>query len=78
MFQSAVGVILVVAIVGGKPCIKQSGRSANGETKPNGSAPTSKMVAYAKILAVQKSIKLPPGYDQDFAMCHRFLDQHAK
>ena len=45
--------------------------------KTNGSAPTAKMVAYAKSLAGKKSVKLPPGYDQDFATCRRFLDQHA-
>ncbi|MBT7770420.1 MAG: hypothetical protein HN705_10540, partial [Rhodospirillales bacterium] len=57
---------------------KQPGRSANGETKINGSAPTSKMVAYAKSLAGQKRIELPPEYDQDFATCKQFLDKHAK
>lgn len=57
---------------------KQPGRTANGNTTTNGSAPTSKMVAYAKSLAGQKSVELPPGYDQDFATCRQFLDQHAK
>jgi DNA topoisomerase III len=57
---------------------KQPGRSANGRAKIGGSAPTSKMVAYAKSLAGQKSVDLPPGYDQDFATCRQFLDQHAK
>ena len=61
-----------------KRAAKQPGRSANGDTKTNGSAPTSKMVAYAKSLAGQKSIELPPGYDRDFATCWQFLDQHAK
>jgi len=46
--------------------------------KTNGSAPTAKMVAYAKSLADKKSVKLPTGYDQDFATCRRFLDQHVK
>jgi len=57
---------------------KQPDRSANGDTKSNGPAPTSKMVAYAKSLAGQKSIELPLGYDQDFATCRQFLDHHAK
>ena len=57
---------------------KQPGCSSKGNTKTNGSAPTSKMVAYAKSLAGQKSIELPPGYDQDFETCRQFLDQHAK
>ena len=56
---------------------KQSGRSSNGDTKSNGSAPTSKMVAYAKSLAGQQNVDLPAGYDQDFATCRQFLDQHA-
>jgi DNA topoisomerase III len=56
---------------------KQPGRSANGDTKTNGSAPTSKMVAYAKSLAGQQNVDLPAGYDQDFATCRQFLDQHA-
>ncbi|MDE0727839.1 MAG: DNA topoisomerase [Alphaproteobacteria bacterium] len=57
---------------------KKPGSAANGKTKAGGSAPTSKMVTYAKSLAGQKSVDLPPGYDQDFATCRQFLDQHAK
>ena len=52
--------------------------ASNRTAKTNGSAPTAKMVAYAKSLAGQRNIELPPGYDQDFATCHGFLDQHAK
>jgi DNA topoisomerase-3 len=36
------------------------------------------MVAYAKSLAGNKKVKLPPGYAQDFETCRRFLDQHAR
>jgi DNA topoisomerase-3 len=57
---------------------KRPSRSSNGEATTGGSAPTSKMVAYAKSLAGQKGVELPPGYDQDFATCRLFLDQHAK
>jgi DNA topoisomerase III len=57
---------------------KKPGSSPNGKAKTSGSAPTSKMVAYAKSLAGQKSVDLPPGYDQDFATCRQFLDQYAK
>jgi len=57
---------------------KQPDRSSNGDNKTNGSAPTAKMVAYAKSLARQKSIQLPPGYDQDFATCRQFLDQNGE
>jgi DNA topoisomerase-3 len=46
--------------------------------KNGGSSPTAKMVAYAKSLAGNKNIKLPPGYDQDFETCRRFLDQHSR
>ena len=50
----------------------------SGSSKTGGSTPTPKMVTYAKSLAGQKSIDLPPGYDKDFATCRQFLDQHAK
>jgi DNA topoisomerase-3 len=46
--------------------------------KSGGSAPTAKMVAYAKSLAGTKNVTLPPGYDQDFDACRRFLDQHSR
>ncbi|MDA1100944.1 MAG: DNA topoisomerase [Proteobacteria bacterium] len=42
------------------------------------SAPTAKMISYAKSLARKKSLNLPPEYEQDFAICRRFLDQYAK
>jgi DNA topoisomerase III len=56
----------------------QQHTSSNRSAKTDGSTPTSKMVAYAKSLAEQKSVVLPPRYDQDFATCRLFLDQHAK
>ncbi len=40
-------------------------------------APTARMVAYAENLAKSKKVQLPPGYDQDFQACRRFLDQHG-
>ena len=43
-----------------------------------GALPTAKMVAYAKSLAGNKKVKLPPGYAQDFETCRRFLDQHSR
>ncbi|HEY1432099.1 MAG TPA: DNA topoisomerase [Stellaceae bacterium] len=43
-----------------------------------GMPPTAKMVAYAKSLAGNKKVKLPPGYAQDFETCRRFLDQHSR
>jgi DNA topoisomerase III len=39
--------------------------------------PTSRMVAFAKRLAKDKRAVLPSGYDKDFDICRRFLDQHA-
>lgn len=39
--------------------------------------PTSKMVAFAERLAKEKRAALPSGYDKDFEICRRFLDQHA-
>jgi DNA topoisomerase-3 len=46
--------------------------------KASGAPPTAKMVAYAKSLAGNKKVKLPPGYTQDFETCRRFLDQHSR
>jgi len=39
--------------------------------------PTSRMVAFAKRLAKDKRATLLSGYDKDFDICRRFLDQHA-
>ena len=44
----------------------------------DGTTPTAKMVAYAKSLASNKKVQLPPRYDQDFETCRRFLDQHSR
>lgn len=41
------------------------------------SPPTARMVAFAERLAQDKRAKLPPGYDRDFGVCRRFLDQHG-
>jgi putative DNA primase/helicase len=41
------------------------------------STPTLKMVAYAKNLAAQTGASLPAGYDQDYEICHAFLDRNA-
>jgi DNA topoisomerase-3 len=46
--------------------------------KTGGSPPTAKMVAYAKNLAENKKVKLPPRYAQDFETCRRFLDQYSR
>jgi hypothetical protein len=35
------------------------------------------MVVFAERLAKDKRGTLPPGYDKDFDICRRFLDQHA-
>ena len=44
----------------------------------HGSATTTEAVRRA-IQKSQESLRvLALRYDQDFAMCHRFLDQHAK
>jgi DNA topoisomerase III len=39
--------------------------------------PTTRMVAFAERLAKDKRATLPSGYDKDFDICRRFLDQHA-
>ena len=57
-----------------------SDRSDSNERAPAPSVkpPTEKMVAFAQRLARDKSVKLPRGYDSDFEICRRFLDQHLK
>ena len=51
---------------------------ASRPVRTGGSAPTAKMIAYAKSLANNKKINLPPTFDQDFDICRRFLDQHSR
>jgi DNA topoisomerase III len=41
-------------------------------------APTSKMIAYAQMLARSRKAALPEGYQHDFDACRRFLDEYAK
>jgi DNA topoisomerase-3 len=48
-------------------------RPASGRPTP----PTTRMVAFAERLAKDKRATLPSGYDKDFDICRRFLDQHA-
>ena len=52
----------------GKP-----GRPSSARSTP----PTSRMVAFAERLAKDKRAALPTGYDKDFEICRRFLDQYA-
>ncbi len=49
-------------------------RAPSQSAKP----PTGKMVAFAQRLAKDKSVDLPRGYDSDFEICRRFLDQNLK
>lgn len=49
--------------------------SSKPPTRPT--SPTSRMVSFAEELAKEKRASLPPGYDKDFDICRRFLDQHA-
>ena len=48
-------------------------RAPRSDTKP----PTERMVAFAQRLAKDKKAVLPRGYDKDFEICRKFLDQHA-
>jgi len=52
--------------------------NAEGARVGNRKAPTAKMVAYAQTIARTKKAPLPEGYQQDFDVCRRFLDEHAK
>ena len=58
---------------------RRQDHGAEPEQRPSARAspPTSKMVAFAQRLAKDKKAALPPGYDKDFEICRRFLDQHA-
>jgi DNA topoisomerase-3 len=40
-------------------------------------APTVRMVSYVEKLAKAKSVALPAGFNTDFQVCRRFLDQHG-
>ena len=69
--------------------VKNASRPQMGERKQDGrpeprrptssrpTPPTSRMVAFAERLAKNKRATLPSGYDKDFDICRRFLDQHA-
>ena len=63
-----------------RPPSREPTRSRPGEPRPapaKASPPTEKMVAFAKRLATDKKAALPAGFDRDFEICRRFLDQHA-
>ena len=65
-----------------KPKRLSKSKSPQAGTAPGTAAaaratPTARMVAYAEKLAKTKSLPLPPGYDQDFQACRRFLDQYG-
>ena len=49
-------------------------QASAGSSKP----PTDKMIAFAQRLAKDKQADLPSGYDKNFEVCRRFLDQHAR
>ncbi len=53
-----------------------NGAEAARPTSSRATSPTSKMVAFAERLARDKRANLPTGYDKDFDVCRRFLDQH--
>ena len=53
-----------------------NGRNSTPERGFASSPPTAKMVAFAERLAKDKNAKLPSGYNTDFDVCRRFLDQH--
>ena len=46
--------------------------------RSGGGTPTARMVSYAKLLAGNKNVQLPPRLEQDFEICRRFLDQHSR
>jgi hypothetical protein len=61
-------------------------RPTPDESKPNSCRPRKAknashqrvgVLAFAERLAKDKRATLPSGYDKDFDICRRFLDQHA-
>lgn len=52
-------------------------QTSNRLSRSAGRSPTDKMVSYARQLANRKRIELPFGFDADFDVCKRFLDEHA-
>ena len=50
---------------------------SNSTRKNSSSSPTDKMKSFAVSLSGKLGVKLPQGYDQDFSVCRKFLDQHA-
>jgi DNA topoisomerase-3 len=54
-------------------------QSGSGEHKPQDSArpPSEAMVRYARTLAEEHGVEVPPGITTDFAACKAFLDEHA-
>jgi len=56
---------------------RTASRETNRAPSRNSAPPTPKMVAFAQRLAKDKDAKLPSGYDRDFEICRKFLDQHA-
>jgi DNA topoisomerase-3 len=66
-----------------KPKRRASTKSKQAEASPASSSsastkpPTDKMIAFAQRLASNKQAKLPSGYEHNFEVCRRFLDQHA-
>jgi DNA topoisomerase-3 len=64
-----------------KPRKSGTSDAASREDRVDGarqhSAPTERMVSYARKLAKMKGLDLPPDCHSDFQACRRFLDQHG-
>ena len=63
---------------GPKQAATEAEAQAPSLSSSGGRAPTPKMLAFARSLAKQKSMKLPPGCAHDFGVCRQFLDQNAQ
>jgi DNA topoisomerase III len=61
--------------IGGRRRHRRPGSKRPASDRPT--PPTTRMVAFAERLAKDKRATLPSGYDKDFDICRRFLDQHA-
>jgi DNA topoisomerase-3 len=55
----------------------RNGHHVQDSGQPRRAPPTERMIAFARRIASDKKAELPPGFDKDFEICRRFLDQNA-
>jgi DNA topoisomerase-3 len=61
----------------GRQMANGSGTAKRDQSMPNAKQPTDKMIAFAERIARDRQARLPQGYDRDFDVCRRFLDEYV-